>query len=60
MRRLLLVALLLLPVLAAGSTGADDMRLTVKPLLCIIDDQCLHLSIRLPHFVAEYRNKNSH
>ena len=40
MRRLLLLALLLLPGLAAAETGGDDgMRLTVKPLLCIVDNR---------------------
>ncbi len=38
MRRLLLVALLLLPIIASGDTADEgDMTLTVKPLLCIID-----------------------
>lgn len=40
MRRLLLIALLLLPGLAPGETdGNTDMRLTVRPLLCIIDNR---------------------
>ena len=40
MKRLLLIALLLLPGFAVGETEGDGgMRLTVRPLLCIVDNR---------------------